>query len=282
MALQKIKGQNFRVFVGSAAVNEAVNCSIQLNGNMEDNSTKDTESDYSAESMTSKSWQVQVDSYDATAASIKALLTRFNAGAAVTVGFDQTEATPGSENRTAANVRSAFTKGKGNIGTTGCVSFMFQKKGQIIVSKEEYETDPDDFMMLALDAGAEDFEEEDDSYEILTDPDSFGEVREALADGGARFGELFADGLHHVGGLLAEGLHGIVQLVLQGLRGALRFGGHFVPAGELRGGHRAVLFITAGEQNAQQRHGRQYHRYVFHTFHLGLVENNGSLLYCCG
>lgn len=103
MALQKIKGQNFRVFVGSAAVNEAVNCSIQLNGNMEDNSTKDTESDYSAESMTSKSWQVQVDSYDATAASIKALLTRFNAGAAVTVGFDQTETTPGSENRTAAN-----------------------------------------------------------------------------------------------------------------------------------------------------------------------------------
>ena len=85
-----------------------------------------------------------------------------------------------NKNRTAANVRSAFTKGKGNIGTTGCVSFMFQKKGQIIVSKEEYETDPDDFMMLALDAGAEDFEEEDDSYEILTDPDSFGEVREAL------------------------------------------------------------------------------------------------------
>ena len=85
-----------------------------------------------------------------------------------------------NKNRTAANVRSAFTKGKGNIGTTGCVSFMFQKKGQIIVSKEEYETDPDDFMMLALDAGAEDFEEEDDSYEILTDPDSVGEVREAL------------------------------------------------------------------------------------------------------
>ena len=85
-----------------------------------------------------------------------------------------------NKNRTAANVRSAFTKGKGNIGTTGCVSFMFQKKGQIIVSKEEYETDPDDFMMLALDAGAEDFEEEDDSYEILTDTDSFGEVREAL------------------------------------------------------------------------------------------------------
>ena len=85
-----------------------------------------------------------------------------------------------NKNRTAANVRAAFSKGKGNIGTSGCVSFMFQKKGQIIVSKEEYEVDPDEFMMLALDAGAEDFVEEEDSYEITTDPDSFGEVREAL------------------------------------------------------------------------------------------------------
>ena len=82
-----------------------------------------------------------------------------------------------NKNRTAANVRAAFSKGKGNIGTSGCVSFMFQKKGQIIVSKEEYEVDPDEFMMLALDAGAEDFVEEEDSYEITTDPDSFGEVR---------------------------------------------------------------------------------------------------------
>ena len=85
-----------------------------------------------------------------------------------------------NKNRTAANVRAAFSKGKGNIGTSGCVSFMFQKKGQIIVCKEEYETDSDEIMMLALDAGAEDFVEEEDSYEITTDPDSFGEVREAL------------------------------------------------------------------------------------------------------
>ena len=85
-----------------------------------------------------------------------------------------------NKNRTAANVRAAFSKGKGNIGTSGCVSFMFQKKGQIIVSKEDYETDPDEFMMLALDAGAEDFVEEEDSYEIVTEPESFSEVREAL------------------------------------------------------------------------------------------------------
>ena len=77
-------------------------------------------------------------------------------------------------------MRSAFTKGNGSIGTPGCVSFMFDKKGQIIIDKEECEMDADDLMMAALDAGAEDFQEEDDSYEILTDPDSFTAVREAL------------------------------------------------------------------------------------------------------
>ena len=66
-----------------------------------------------------------------------------------------------NRNRTASNVRSAFTKGKGNIGTSGCVSFMFDQKGQIIVDKEECELDADDLMMQALDAGAEDFSEEE-------------------------------------------------------------------------------------------------------------------------
>ncbi len=89
-----------------------------------------------------------------------------------------------NKNRTAANVRNAFTKGKGNVGTPGCVSFMFDKKGQIIIDKEECEMDADDLMMAALDAGAEDFSEEEDSYEILTDPDSFSEVRQALEDAG--------------------------------------------------------------------------------------------------
>lgn len=85
-----------------------------------------------------------------------------------------------NKNRTAANVRSAFTKGQGNVGTPGCVSFMFDKKGQIIIDKEECDLDPDELMMLALDAGAEDFAEEEDSFEVLTDPDSFDQVREAL------------------------------------------------------------------------------------------------------
>ena len=89
-----------------------------------------------------------------------------------------------NKNRTAANVRSAFTKGQGNVGTPGCVSFMFDKKGQIIIDKEECELEADDLMMTALDAGAEDFSEEEDSYEVLTDPDSFEEVREALEKAG--------------------------------------------------------------------------------------------------
>ena len=89
-----------------------------------------------------------------------------------------------NKNRTASNVRNAFTKGSGSIGTQGCVSYMFDKKGQIIIDKEECGMDPDDLMMLALDAGAEDFSEEDDSFEILTDPDDFSAVRQALENEG--------------------------------------------------------------------------------------------------
>ena len=85
-------------------------------------------------------------------------------------------------NRTAANVRSAFTKGQGNIGTPGCVSFMFDKRGLIIIDKEECDMEADDLMMLALDAGAEDFAEEEDSFEIYTTPDDLETVTTALKD----------------------------------------------------------------------------------------------------
>ena len=85
-----------------------------------------------------------------------------------------------NRNRTAGNVRSAFTKGNGNMGTSGCVSFMFEKKGQIIIAKEDCELEADELMMMALDAGAEDFIEEEEGYEIITDPDDFSAVREAL------------------------------------------------------------------------------------------------------
>lgn len=90
------------------------------------------------------------------------------------------EALTDNKNRTASNVRNAFTKGNGSLGTTGCVSYMFEQKGQIIIDREECEMEADDLMMLALDAGAEDFSEEDDSFEVLTSPDDFSAVREAL------------------------------------------------------------------------------------------------------
>lgn len=85
-----------------------------------------------------------------------------------------------NKNRTASNVRNAFTKGSGSVGTQGCVSYMFDEKGQIIIDKEECDKDADDVMMIALDAGAEDFTEEEDSFEIITAPADFPAVREAL------------------------------------------------------------------------------------------------------
>ena len=87
-----------------------------------------------------------------------------------------------NKNRTAANVRNAFTKGQGSIGTQGCVSYMFDEKGQIIIDKEECDMDADELMMTALDAGAEDFVEEEDCYEVTTTPADFESVRKALEE----------------------------------------------------------------------------------------------------
>ena len=89
-----------------------------------------------------------------------------------------------NKNRTAANVRNAFTKGQGSIGTQGCVSYMFDEKGQIIIAKEDCDMDEDDLMMVALDAGAEDFAEEEDSFEITTAPADFDAVHKALEEQG--------------------------------------------------------------------------------------------------
>ena len=89
-----------------------------------------------------------------------------------------------NKNRTASNVRNAFTKGNGNAGTPGCVSFMFDQRGQIIIDKEECELDADELMMITLDAGAEDFVEEEDSFEVLTTPEDFSEVRLKLEEAG--------------------------------------------------------------------------------------------------
>lgn len=87
-----------------------------------------------------------------------------------------------NKNRTAANVRNAFTKGNGSIGVQGCVSFMFDKMGQIIVEKEVHDIIADELMMEVLDAGAEDFIEEEDSFEIISNPEAFEAIKKLLED----------------------------------------------------------------------------------------------------
>lgn len=90
-----------------------------------------------------------------------------------------------NKNRSAGNVRSAFTKGGGNMGTSGCVSFMFQEKGEIVIEKDD--KDEEEMMMLALDAGAEDFSSEEEVFVVTTLPEDFGTVREALEAQGIEF-----------------------------------------------------------------------------------------------
>ena len=97
------------------------------------------------------------------------------------------EASTDNKNRTAADVRHVFDKAGGNLGTTGCVSYMFNKKGVIVIEKESTDMDEEELMMLALDAGAEDFTSSDDVYEITTDPSNFSEVREKLEQAGLTF-----------------------------------------------------------------------------------------------
>lgn len=97
------------------------------------------------------------------------------------------EAATDNKNRTAADVRHVFDKAGGNLGTSGCVSYMFNKKGVLVIDKEETSMDEEELMMLAIDAGAEDFKTLEDVYEITTDPASFGEVREKLEEAGLTF-----------------------------------------------------------------------------------------------
>ena len=104
MALTKVMGQNFRVFVGSAAVPEATNCQVTIQGNLEDATTKDSTGGWNEEQMTSKQWSVQVDDVDASLATLRALITRFNSDSKVTVGWDQTA---GAQNRVAQNAAFA-------------------------------------------------------------------------------------------------------------------------------------------------------------------------------
>ena len=97
------------------------------------------------------------------------------------------EAATDNKNRTAADVRHVFDKAGGNLGTTGCVSYMFNKKGVIVIEKASTSMDEDELMMLALEAGAEDFSAEEEVYEITTEPADFTTVREKLEESGLEF-----------------------------------------------------------------------------------------------
>ncbi len=97
------------------------------------------------------------------------------------------EAATDNKNRTAADVRHVFDKAGGNLGTSGCVSYMFNKKGVIVIERATTEMTEDDIMMLALDAGAEDFQAEEEIFEITTEPADFTEVRDKLEEAGLEF-----------------------------------------------------------------------------------------------
>ena len=92
-----------------------------------------------------------------------------------------------NKNRTAADVRHMFDKAGGNLGTSGCVSYMFEKKGVIVIEKEGCKLGEDDLMMLAIEAGAEDFSAEEEVFEITTAPNDFTAVTEKLSAEGITF-----------------------------------------------------------------------------------------------
>ena len=90
------------------------------------------------------------------------------------------EALTDNRNRTVAEIRHLFSRYGGNLGESGCVAWMFERKGLLIVKKEDLQIDEDDLMLMALEAGAEDVKEEDDTYSIITTPELFEEVKEYL------------------------------------------------------------------------------------------------------
>ncbi len=98
-------------------------------------------------------------------------------------------ATTDNRNRTASDVRHIFDKFGGNLGTNGCVSYLFDRKGVIIIEKEETKLSEDDLMLLAIEAGAENFEAGEDYFEITTTPEDFSSVREKLEEAGLTFAE---------------------------------------------------------------------------------------------
>ena len=96
-------------------------------------------------------------------------------------------ASTNNKNRTAADVRHVFDKAGGNLGTTGCVSYLFTKKGVIVIEVANCPLSEDDLMMVAIEAGAEDFSTEEEVYQITTAPEDFSKVTEELSNNGLTF-----------------------------------------------------------------------------------------------
>ncbi len=96
------------------------------------------------------------------------------------------EALSDNRNRTAGDVRYAFDKNGGNLGTSGCVSFMFDRKGQMVIEKTDA-IDEDEITMAAIEAGAEDFVVEEEAYVVITSPEDFSSVKDALLEAGYEF-----------------------------------------------------------------------------------------------
>lgn len=89
-----------------------------------------------------------------------------------------------NKNRTATNVRTAFSKNGGSLGETGCVSYMFNRKGYIAIEREELETDEDEFMLEVIDIGADELETSDELFELYTEPEQFEEIKKELENRG--------------------------------------------------------------------------------------------------
>lgn len=92
-----------------------------------------------------------------------------------------------NKNRTASEVRHAFNKNNGNLGENGCVSFLFDRKGYLVIDRSEKDLDEDEVMLEAIEAGADELETTDDAFEIYTSPENFSEVKDSLEESGYTF-----------------------------------------------------------------------------------------------
>ena len=121
-----------------------------------------------------------------------------------------------NRNRTAADIRHLFSKYGGNLGETGCVGWMFHKKAIFVVDKEAFD-DEESLMMIALDAGAEDFKAEDDSFEITAAPEDFDAISQALEENNIETVEseitMIPDTTVKVEGKDAEKMHTLIDML---------------------------------------------------------------------